>query len=110
MLYMKKIISLFILFSFLVVFSGCSKVTGSGSGISYNTSNDNYVEAVTPTYINRLSDKSISFTKEITCLESQLGKAVSISPKQKGTFSLLDKKTVVYYYSAGNNSINEFEE
>lgn len=92
---MKKYFQI-VLLGLFVLFIGCSNKTESKVSVSYNTQNDGYVQAISPTYINRLSDISVSFSKEITCLESQLDNAISFVPKQSGVFTLVNENTVTF--------------
>lgn len=82
--------------SFLVLLAGCSKKTESNITLNYSTVNDEYVQAVSPTYINRLSEITVSFSKEIICSEDDVNKAVSLVPHQQGKFKLVDEKTISF--------------
>lgn len=90
----KFILSLFI--SFIVLFFGCSKKTDSKLSVDYNIENDEYVQAVSPTYIDRFSNVTISFFKEVACTESQIAQAVTFEPRQTGSFVLVNENTVTF--------------
>lgn len=82
--------------SFIMLFAGCSKKSAKDAALNYSSLNDEYIQAITPTYISRDSDVKISFTKNITCPEFLLSEAVNFTPKQSGKFKLLDENTIVF--------------
>lgn len=70
------------------MFIGCS-----GKHVTYSNANDEFIEAVSPTYIGRLSKIAVTFVGEMKCLPEE---AISFSPAQKGTWQTVDGKTAVF--------------
>ncbi|MDO4507389.1 MAG: MG2 domain-containing protein, partial [Spirochaetales bacterium] len=69
---------------------GCSK----NKQLTYSSENDSLVEEISPTFIPRNAEIRITFTKETECKPQD---ALSFSPSQKGTWTVLDdKRTFVF--------------
>lgn len=87
---MKNIKSFVLSVLVLPIVFGCSK----SNEITYNSENDALVEEISPTFIPRNSEIRITFTKETECKPED---ALSFSPRQKGSWTVLDdKRTFVF--------------
>ena len=87
----KKILGLKVsIFSILMLtmFIGCKN-----KQITYNSENDEFIEAISPTNIERLSKIAISFVNEIKCIPEE---ALSFSPEQKGSWQIENGKTAIF--------------
>lgn len=90
---------------FASLFVGCSQK--SNDDISYSSQNDQYIQAISPTFIGRLSDIKVSFSENIACLEENIQNSVYFEPKQEGKFRLINENTISFTpnkpYKANSN-------
>lgn len=72
---------------FSLVFTGCNKK------LVYNSENEEFISEITKSYIDVNSSITIGFTQELKANPEQ---GISFYPDQKGSWSKIDEKTVVF--------------